>query len=77
MERAGITTAVIACLYPLAQDVGANRVVEGKAIPYPLGDPDLSPDEERSYRRRVVEEALQALATPVTGPTVFRQAANA
>jgi|TARA_Y100000310_G_scaffold290447_2_gene317639 glycine reductase len=62
---------MIACLHPLAEAVGANRIVEGKAIPYPLGDPDLTLDEERTYRRRVVEQAVQALATEVTSPTVF------
>jgi|TARA_B100001971_G_C18178898_1_gene531548 glycine reductase len=62
---------LIASLHPLAQDVGANRIVEGKAIPHPLGDPNVTPDEECAYRRRVVEKALQALACEVTEPTVF------
>jgi betaine reductase len=74
LERAGLPTAVITCLHNLAEDVGANRIVEGKAIPYPLGDPVRPPEEERAYRRRVVQEALKALQTQVDKPTVFETA---
>jgi len=56
---------------PLAQSVGANRIVRGKAVPYPFGDPSLVPAEERAYRRRLVEQAIVALETSVEGPTIF------
>jgi len=56
---------------PLAQAVGANRIVRGKAVPNPFGDPALAFEEERVFRRRLVERALEALQTPVEGPTVF------
>lgn len=56
---------------PLAQSVGANRIVRGNAVPHPFGDPAMVPAEEREYRRRLVEEALTALETAVEGPTVF------
>jgi glycine reductase complex component B subunit gamma len=55
----------------LAQSVGANRIVAGKAVPHPFGDPDLATDEERVYRRRLVERALKALRTPVDHPSVL------
>lgn len=42
-----------------------------RGIPYPTGDPDLGPDEERKWRRELLEQALAALTTPVEGPTVF------
>lgn len=54
--------------------MGANRIVEGKAIPHPVGDPSRSPEEERKFRKRVVQEALEALKTRVEKPTVFETA---
>ena len=58
-------------LVSIAQRVGAPRIVATRGIPYPAGDPSLSADAERAWRRQLVERALQALATPVTEPTVF------
>ncbi len=75
MERVGLPTALITCLYNLAEGVGAHRIVEGKAIPFPVGDPDRSLREERKFRRRLVGEAVEALKTPVDKPTIFRNAA--
>jgi glycine reductase len=40
-------------------------------IPFPTGDPELAPEEERQLRRQLLERALEALGTPVEGPTVF------
>ena len=56
---------------PLALSVGANRIVRGKAVAHPFGDPSLVPDEEKDYRRRLVEEAISSLSKPVDAPTVF------
>jgi glycine reductase len=56
---------------PVAVMVGANRVVPAAGIIHPLGNADLSPDEEKALRRRIVEKALQALKTEVVRPTVF------
>ncbi len=76
MERAGIPTALITNLVTIAEQVGAPRIVLGRGIPYPTGDPDLTPDAERAWRRRLVERALVALATPVEQPTVFEVGAQ-
>lgn len=43
----------------------------GGGIPYPAGNPDLPRDAERAWRRRLVERALDALATTVDRPTLF------
>jgi betaine reductase len=51
--------------------VGANRIVRGKAITSVVGDPDLSPDEERRFRKHLVQRALAALGTAVEEPTVL------
>ena len=58
---------------PVAVMVGANRVVPAAGIIHPLGSADLSPEEEKELRRRIVEKALQALQTEVVRPTVFAE----
>lgn len=71
LERAGLPTVMITAMSPLAQSIGANRIVWGKAVPNPFGNPDLTTDEERAFRRRIVERALEALCSAVAQPTVF------
>lgn len=56
---------------PVAVMVGANRIVPAAGIIHPLGNAELSPEEEKALRRRIVEKALQALQTEVVRPTVF------
>jgi len=62
---------VLCNLVSIAERVGAVRIVATRGIPYPTGDPSLSPAEERAWRRALVERALKAIATAVTGPTQF------
>lgn len=57
----------------LAQTVGAIRIVKGKAVTHPFGDPTLTAAEERVYRRQVVERALAAASAQVDGPIVFEE----
>ncbi len=61
----------MASIVPISQSVGANRIIPTVAIPYPLGNPNLSASEEKEVRRKLVEKALAALQTEVTGQTVF------
>ena len=56
---------------PVAVMVGANRIVPAAGIIHPLGNAELSPEDEKALRRRIVEKALQALKTEVSRPTVF------
>lgn len=58
-------------LVTIAEQVGAPRIVPGRGIPYPAGDPSLSGEAEGAWRRRLVERALEAVATAVEQPTVF------
>ena len=58
-------------LVSIAERVGAVRIVATRGIPYPTGDPSLPPAEERAWRRTLMERALKAIATAVTGPTQF------
>ncbi len=55
--------AQITAMVPVAQSVGPNRIVRGKGIVFPVGDSALPVAEERQLRRRLVGEALQALAS--------------
>ncbi len=71
MERAGIPTALLCNLVSIATRVGAPRVVPTKGIPYPAGDPSLPAERERAWRRRLLERALEAVATEVSEPTIF------
>ena len=61
----------MASIVPISQSVGANRIIPTVAIPHPLGNPALPPVEEKAVRRKLVEKALAALQTEVTGQTVF------
>ena len=63
--------AVISALPPLAIQAGANRVVQGVKIEHVCGDPALPAGEDGEVRRRLMERALRALATPVERPTLF------
>jgi glycine reductase len=45
--------------------------VPTRGIPFPTGDPELGPEQERAWRRQLLERALDAVATPVSEPTVF------
>jgi betaine reductase len=71
-ERLGIPTAFVSTIVPLAESIGPNRIIPGKSIPHPLGDPTLSPEAERAFRRGVVQKALDALQAEISQQTVFR-----
>ena len=71
IERTGIPVVHIATVVPISLTVGANRIVPAIAIPYPLGNPSLSPAEEKVIRRRIIEKSLEALGTEVEDQTVF------
>ena len=71
-ERQGIPTAFISTIVPLAESTGPNRIIPGRAITHPLGDPTLPRDEEKALRRTLVRRALDALQTEIQSQTVFR-----
>ncbi|SKA09147.1 selenoprotein B, glycine/betaine/sarcosine/D-proline reductase family [Selenihalanaerobacter shriftii] len=61
----------MANLIPVAKTVGANKMVPTISIPYPLGDPVTSEDEQWKLRYHRVGVALDALETDVEEQTVF------
>jgi glycine reductase complex component B subunit gamma len=71
IERAGIPVVHMCTVTPISMTVGANRIVPTIAIPHPLGNPKLDPEEEKALRRQLVEKALKALATEVEEQTIF------
>jgi betaine reductase len=73
IERAGIPVVHMCTVVPISLTVGANRILPTVAIPHPLGNPALAPNEEKQLRRRLVERALSALQTEVEGQVVFEK----
>ena len=71
IERAGIPVVHMCTVTPISMTVGANRIVPTIAIPHPLGHPSLSHDEENALRKKLLNRALEALTTEVTGQTIF------
>jgi glycine reductase len=68
---------MISAIYDFALSTGANRVVRGARIEHVCGDPALGPDKDYAYGLHIVTTALEAIATPVPGPTLFDPAASA
>lgn len=71
IEESGIPVVHICTVVPISLTVGANRIVPAIAIPHPLGDPNLSTEDEYKVRKKIVEKALHALTVEVTEQTVF------
>ena len=71
IERAGIPVVHVCTVTPISMTVGANRIVPAVAIPHPLGNPSLNPDDEKQLRRKILTKALDALSTGVDGQTIF------
>ena len=46
---------------PIAKMVGSNRVVLGAGIVHVTGDANLAPPDEKELRRKLVQQALDAL----------------
>ncbi len=63
--------AIVTTMTMLAKQTGASRIVAGKKIPHPCGDPTLAEEADRALRREIVGCALKALQSEVSGPTAF------
>lgn len=71
IERAGIPVVHVCTVTPISMTVGANRIVPAIAIPHPLGNPALTPEEEYNLRKKIVNRALEALTIEVKDQTIF------
>jgi len=72
IERAGVTIVQMANLLPVAKTVGVSRLVPTISIPYPLGDPATTKEEQYKLRYHRVGVALDALTTDIKEPVVFK-----
>lgn len=61
----------MANLVSIAKTVGSNRIVPTISIPYPLGDPYTSKEEQWKLRRYRVGVALEALESHIEEATIF------
>ncbi len=71
LDRLALPVAVITAMYPIAEQVGASRIVKAVAIPHPCGDPALPSELDSRLRREIVAAALKALEAKVDATTVF------
>jgi betaine reductase complex component B subunit beta len=71
IERAGLPIVHMCNLIPVSKTVGANRIVPTISIPYPLGDPATSKEEQWKLRYSRTKKALEALTADVNEQTVF------
>ena len=62
---------LITCLSNVAAQVGVGRIMGGSKFHYPVGQPELPPEEELRWRVALIQKGLAALETTVTEPTVF------
>ena len=72
IERAGIPIVVMCNLIDVAKTVGSNKIVPTVSVPYPLGDPTLSKEEEWALRYHRVGVARDALADDIKEAKVYR-----
>lgn len=73
IERYGIPIVHMATITTISESVGANRIVPTIAIPHPVGNPSLNPEDEKSLRKAMVKRAVDALATEITECTWFEE----
>ena len=69
IEKYGIPVVHMATVVPISLTIGANRIIPGIGIPYPLGDPPQGEKDSYKLRLSMVRRALKALQTPVDGQT--------
>jgi glycine/betaine/sarcosine/D-proline reductase family selenoprotein B len=63
MERAGLPTAHITAMTPVAVMGGSPRIVQGKEIVSPWGRSEADAEIEKAIRREIAAEALKSLQT--------------
>ncbi len=55
----------ICTMIPVAKEVGSLRVIASGGITSPTGNPELPPDQEMQFRRKLVLRALETLQREV------------
>ena len=55
----------ICTMIPVAKEVGSLRAIASGGIVSPTGNPELSPEKEKAFRRELVLRALKTLQQEV------------
>ena len=71
IEKYGIPVVHLCTVVPISKTIGANRIIPTIAIPYPLGNPTLTPEDEYALRYKLVDAAVKAFSVEVDKQTVF------
>lgn len=71
IEKAGIITAQVTTMTPVAIMVGPYRIIPGTGISHPLGNPSLDQKAEKALRTAIVKKALEALQTDLKEQKIF------
>jgi len=71
IERAGIPTVQVTAMTSIALMIGVPRVVQGTKIVNPMGNEDMTPQDEKLLRRDIAMSALNALQAEAKEPTLF------
>ena len=72
IEAAGLPVVHMCTVTPISMTVGANRIVPTISIPYPLGDPGTSKEDQWKLRYHRTKVAVESLATDIEEQTVFK-----
>ena len=72
LEAAKIPAVHICTVTPISKSVGANRIVPGISIPYVVGNPNVSKEEEKKVRERIISVAIEALQTDISQQKIFK-----
>lgn len=68
IERAGIPVVHVTNLTKISEGIGAHRILRGNSVLHVFGNPHLPKNQEASYRKEMVAEALKLLeAVPSDG----------
>ena len=61
----------ITALISIAERVGTNRIFKAEGrFHHPLGEPTLTPEDERAWRHKLLRAAVHMLTLPIDKPTV-------
>ena len=72
IEKAGMPVVHMCNIVPVSETVGVNKIVPTISIPYPLGNPNTSKEEQWKLRYHRVSVALDELTSDVDQQTVFK-----
>jgi glycine reductase complex component B subunit gamma len=62
---------MITALPEIARNAGTTRILRGYSLTSPVGNPSLSPDAERAYRKKILFRALELLGTKIEEQTII------